>query len=66
MDLTVSMDLTMCKNEVCPRHEVCWRFCCPPDQWQSYSMFEFTEDPFYCEWFIPFPGQEEFDEKEKR
>jgi lipoate synthase len=32
-------DITMCSNAICPKREICYRYVCIPDQWQSYMEF---------------------------
>lgn len=48
-------DITMCQNNKCPLRISCYRFKAIPDQYQSYSNFEFEliryNEP-YCDDYI--------------
>jgi len=40
-------DISMCKDETCPKKETCYRFTAIPDEyWQMYADFKYTT---YCE-----------------
>ena len=50
-------DITLCKNELCPKRKKCYRFMAIPDTIQSYSEFNHIPE---CEYF------EEIDDREIR
>jgi hypothetical protein len=37
-------DISMCKNETCPKRTKCYRFMAVPNQRQSYAGFSDSED----------------------
>ena len=48
------MDLTLCKNDKCPKRKECFRFMAmSEDKFQSYSLFEHSGDD--CAHFKPMP-----------
>ena len=51
-------DITMCTNQDCPLSYSCWRFNCPPSQYQqSYAKFEPTIDEVVeCEMYLEVPN----------
>lgn len=59
-------DITMYTNEDCPLSYSCWRFNCPPSQYQqSYSKFEPTIDEVLdeveCKMYLETPNSEKSD-----
>ena len=36
-------DISMCREDECPRREACWRYLAPPDKWQSYIKPEWGD-----------------------
>ena len=59
-------DITMCTNEDCPLSYSCWRFNCPPSQYQqSYAKFEpkidEVLDEIECKMFLETPNSEKSD-----
>jgi len=56
-------DITMCTNEDCPLSYSCWRFNCPPSQYnQSYAKFEpqidEVLDEVECKMYLETPNNE--------
>lgn len=37
-------DITMCKNDLCPKRKSCYRFTVAPSEYQSYFIFETPQD----------------------
>ena len=37
-------DITMCKNEACPKKEECYRYKANPSEQQSYAEFDSERD----------------------
>ena len=33
-------DITMCRNQLCPDKEKCFRWSAEPSPWQAYAAFE--------------------------
>ena len=59
-------DITMCTNEDCPLSYSCWRFNCPPSQYQqSYAKFEpqidEALDEVECKMYLETPNNEKSD-----
>jgi len=55
-------DITMCTNKDCPLSYSCWRFNCPPSQYQqSYAKFEPKVDEVECEMYLETPNSEKSD-----
>jgi hypothetical protein len=49
-------DITMCLRHECPKAPTCWRFSAEPNQYQSYSFFNFTvksNGDVECDHFVP-------------
>lgn len=45
-------DITMCIRTTCPDREQCYRYKATASHWQSYSVFEGTNDKNKCEAFV--------------
>ena len=59
-------DITMCANEDCPLSYSCWRFNCPPSEYQqSYSKFgpKINEvlDEVECDMYLEAPDNSKLD-----
>jgi hypothetical protein len=59
-------DITICKNEDCQISYMCWRFNCPPSQYQqSYAKFEpqidEVLDEVECKMHLETPNNEKSD-----
>ena len=59
-------DITMCTNEDCQLSYSCWRFNCPPSQYQqSYLRFEpkidEVLDEIDCKMYLETPNNEKSD-----
>lgn len=42
-------DISMCENKKCPLRSMCYRFRAIPDEWQSFSAFEYKDGK--CDFF---------------
>jgi hypothetical protein len=45
----MSPDISMCKNEECPKKETCYRFKAIPDSYQSYGLLDWKDCEYYWE-----------------
>jgi len=43
-------DITLCLNKGCKKAKKCYRFMVEPDEYQSYSHFDYKED---CKYYMP-------------
>ena len=46
-------DISMCRNEDCPKKEECYRYRAVPNNWQSWTMFEPVGREAKCDYFVP-------------
>lgn len=46
-------DISMCMNQACPSHELCFRFMAKPSDYQYYSKFAPPEGAAKCWYFEP-------------
>jgi len=46
-------DIALCRDDKCPRRELCYRYTAKPSYWQSYFKGKPRDDYETCEYFMP-------------
>jgi hypothetical protein len=53
MPLMVIADVSSCPNDACPSRQVCWRWCKPTADRQTYTGFTVPAGDDRCGSFVP-------------